>query len=166
MSRKLNKLSEWNEFDRVKRDMVFIAHRLRELGSDDNEIIELFNGTYVKPELPSFPKRKGLLVELEWYLNHSKENWDIIPLYEGASWMKGKKLGNTPDFLVAGEYPKGNKKGIFFVEVKSSRETMENDRRKIERMQQRISRISEVSGHNIPLFVFFKENGKWRMAIS
>jgi len=159
MSRK-SALSDWNEYDRHKRDMLFIAQRLRKRGKNDNYIVEFFCKSHPEPLL------KGLVIELEWYLNHSrKQDLIIIPLYEGASWIEGKGFGNTPDFIVAGEYPEINKKGIFFVEVKSSRKSMENDRRKIKRMQRRISRISEVSGYKIPLFVFFKENAKWRFRI-
>ena len=96
------------------------------------------------------------------YLEKSRdEDLVILPMYEGAFWWDEKRKGRTPDFLVAGEYPDGEGKGMFFVEVKSSRKTLENSKREIRRMQETVSLIFDISDYDIPLYVFFKENGEW-----
>jgi hypothetical protein len=156
-------LKDWNEYDRYKRDFLHLARKEKELGTYDNEIIERLKQSYVDPNSERRPLLLGLLTEVEWYLNFRRwKDWIILPLFEGAFWLNEQTVGNTPDLIVAGKYPDRNRKGMFFVEIKSSGQTVENSRWKIGRMQEAIDEICLASDYDVPLFVYYKEEGKWR----
>ena len=151
-------LREWQDYDRRKRDVYHLAFRLRELGKTDEEIMRMMSKAY--------EKSRGLLNEVEWYLkNCERENWTVLPLYEGAFWWDKQTRGKTPDFIVAGEYPDVQGRfGIFFVEIKSNRRVLDNAIKNgsIARMQKTIMSFVICSEDDeIPLYIYLKDDSKW-----